>query len=172
MSPSMPVEWLDVVLRLGAATLVGGLLGLNRDLHDKPAGLRTHSLVSLGAALVLVTSHHLAGGGSATDVVASSSRTLQGILTGVGFLGAGVILHDRLGRRVHGLTTAATLWISAVLGIACGAGAWWAALVSTVLIFAVLTWGGSLENSCHRLFRRSPEAPPPSCDPPSPPQHP
>lgn len=172
MVPGVPVEWLEIALRLGAATLAGCLLGLNRDLHDKPAGLRTHALVSLGAALVLVTSRHLAGGGSPADVVAAGSRTLQGILTGVGFLGAGVILHDRVGRRVHGLTTAATLWISAILGIACGAGAWGAALVATVLIFAVLTWGGPLESSCHRLFRRSPEPPPPSCDPPLPPQHP
>jgi len=170
----MPGDWSEagaLFLRLAAATLAGGVLGLNRDLHDKPAGLRTHALVSLGAALVLLVSLRLPGTRSVPDL-AAASRTLQGIITGVGFLGAGVILHDRVGRRVHGLTTAATLWISAGLGIACGAGAWGPVLLSTALIFAVLVWGGPVEGACHRLLRRHDARPPESCDPPPPAQNP
>src|SRR5947207_360300 len=112
----------EIALRLGAALLVGTILGLNRELHGKPAGLRTHALVSLGAAVATIVVLKSPDGSLATDQNAIS-RVVQGILTGVGFLGAGVILHDPNG-HISGLTTAATIWICAVLGLVCGLGHW------------------------------------------------
>src|SRR5438046_2313006 len=102
MSALAPAE---TSARLLIAVLFGALIGINRDLHGKPAGLRTHSLVALGAALAVLASARLAGSGDhQADVV---SRVAQGVLTGVGFLGAGGILRDPGDGRVHGLTTAA-----------------------------------------------------------------
>ena len=112
----------EIILRLGFATVVGGTIGLNRDLHGKPAGLRTHALVTLGAALLALTSLQISTtlGGSVSD---SLSRVIQGIVTGIGFLGAGVIIWNQAG-HVHGLTTAATIWMAASLGVVCGVGYW------------------------------------------------
>jgi len=91
------LDWYEIVIRLGSAALVGGLIGLNRDLHHKPSGLRTLSLVGLGAAPVVLV---VADG--TTDPNATS-RILQGIITGVGFLGAGVIIHEAATAKVRGL---------------------------------------------------------------------
>jgi putative Mg2+ transporter-C (MgtC) family protein len=118
----MPVE-LDITLRLGGATLIGMAIGLNRDLHGKPTGVRTLGLVGLGAALVILAS---------TDFLVTTpeananpvSRAIQGVLTGIGFLGAGVIMQDQGSKRVQGLTTAALIWLTACMGIVCGLGAW------------------------------------------------
>ncbi len=123
---------LDVVLRLAAATLAGSLLGLNRELRRKPAGLRTHALVSLGAALLVVTFIDRDGVGA--DAV---SRVVQGIITGIGFLGAGVILHRPAG-RVTGLTSAAMIWIAAALGVVAGLGRWLELIAGLALIAIVL----------------------------------
>jgi putative Mg2+ transporter-C (MgtC) family protein len=153
----------DTFLRLAAAVLVGGVLGLNRDLHNKPAGLRTHALVSLGSSLVMVVSLRLAMQDGRGDPSAAL-RTVQGIITGIGFIGAGVILHDRLGKNVHGLTTAATIWLACGLGLTCGAGLWPAALLGVSLTLLVLTFGGPIERAFHRRFHRPVEgetAPPP-----------
>jgi putative Mg2+ transporter-C (MgtC) family protein len=148
----------DLVLRLVAAVLVGGLFGLNRDLHRKLAGLRTHALVTLGAAMATIAmlNGQMADGTANMDAV---SRVLQGILTGIGFLGAGVILRDSEG-HVSGLTTAATIWVSAVLGTLCGLGYWLLVGVSTVLIMGVLTFGGMLEQFVERVFKRNKQKPP------------
>jgi putative Mg2+ transporter-C (MgtC) family protein len=94
--------WLDIILRLGAAILVGSVIGLNRELHHKPTGMRTLGLVALGSALAVLA--------VAQDPQADVSRVIQGVITGVGFLGAGVILHRPTGSKVHGLTTAAIIW--------------------------------------------------------------
>ena len=107
--------WLDIVLRLGSAILIGGAIGLNRDLHHKPTGMRTLGLVALGSTLAVL--------GVAGDP-AAVSRVVQGIITGIGFLGAGVILHRPTGGKVHGLTTAATIWVTAAIGVLCGIAAW------------------------------------------------
>lgn len=154
MDPVKLLGWTEILLRLGGAVLIGAMLGINRELHGKPAGLRTNALVSLGAALVTLACIGIscaASGGRSIDgnVV---SRAVQGIITGVGFIGAGVILHDTAGTRVRGLTTAATLWISSALGILCGAGVWSGAIVGTAFTLLVLIFGGPFEKFVHSRF--------------------
>src|SRR6476661_5314755 len=109
IAPETMPTWSEVMLRLVAATVIGGAIGLNRELTKKPAGLRTHALVALGAALATVSALQLGGvaGGSHGD---AASRVIQGIVAGIGFIGGGVILHTD-GRNVVGLTTAATIWV-------------------------------------------------------------
>ncbi len=140
-------DWIDVAMRLGGAVLAGAILGINRDLHHKPAGLRTHSLVSLGSAVVVVAVASLPG--ASADAVA---RVVQGLVTGVGFIGAGVILHHDAENRVVGLTTAASIWVAAALGTACGAGFWTIVVLALVLTLAVLTLGGPIERAWQRLL--------------------
>jgi putative Mg2+ transporter-C (MgtC) family protein len=155
-----PLSLADSAVRLAAATLVGALIGLNRDLRHKPAGLRTHALVALGACLVTVLSVQLAAeGGQTADV----SRVIQGVITGIGFLGAGVILHRDDTKGVHGLTTAAAIWMVAVLGMALGVGLWQESLLAALLILAVLQFGGPIEAAIRRWRERS--APPPPQSP-------
>ena len=141
---------LEIILRLSVAMIVGGAIGLNRDLRGKPAGLRTHALVTIGSALLAMTSIYLAitMGGSPSD---ATSRVIQGIVTGIGFLGVGVIIRDQAG-HVRGLTTAATVWVTASLGVACGIGYWPAILVAVVLIFIVLLTGGPIEMFVEKTF--------------------
>jgi putative Mg2+ transporter-C (MgtC) family protein len=147
----------EVVIRLLGAAAVGTALGLNRDLRHKPAGVRTHALVGIGAALAVIVTLRLGPTGGSDG--AAVSRVVQGIITGIGFLGAGVIL--RPGERtVRGLTTAATIWVTAALGIACGIGAWRDALVTTALVLTVLVLGGPLERLTHRLVGNSGSKPP------------
>ena len=97
----------DIVTRLGLAALAGAALGLNRDLHGKPTGVRTLGLVGLASALIVIAVGHGEG-----DV----SRVMQGIVTGIGFLGAGVIIRSEKGKHVHNLTTAAGVWLTACIG--------------------------------------------------------
>lgn len=149
----------EVAMRLVAATIAGCVLGINRDLHDKPAGLRTHALVSLGAALLTLATLELsmASGEINQDTV---SRVVQGIVAGIGFLGGGVILRDEQSHNVQGLTTAATIWLTAGLGIACGMGAWNLVMMTGGLTLAVLVLGGPLEDAIRRLRKKG--EPPPS----------
>lgn len=147
-----------MALRLGAALLAGGILGLNRELHGKPAGFRTHALVSLGAAVATIAALRSADGSLAADVNAAG-RVAQGILTGVGFLGAGVILRDPAG-HVTGLTTAATIWICAALGLVAGLGHWDLLAVSVGLTALALLFGHPLERLMQRLFKRAKSGPP------------
>lgn len=147
----------ETALRLGAAFLVGAMLGLNRELHGRPAGLRTHALVSLGAAVATIVAVKSADGSLVVDQDAIG-RVVQGILTGIGFLGAGVILRDPTG-HVTGLTTAATIWICAVLGVVCGLGYWHILLVSLGLTVFALILGRPLERVAERLFKRRPSEP-------------
>jgi putative Mg2+ transporter-C (MgtC) family protein len=142
----------EIAIRLGAAVLLGSALGLNRLLHGKPAGMRTHGLVSLGAAVAALLSLGLPDESRSMDIN-SVSRVLQGILTGIGFLGAGVILRDPTG-HVAGLTTAATIWLCAVLGIACGLGYWSVVGIAFGLTVLLLALGAPIEYIAERLLKR------------------
>jgi len=141
------LDWSDIVLRLGAATLAGGAIGLNRDLHGKPIGLRTLGLVGLATATVVVLAATFDN-----KFPDATSRIIQGILTGIGFLGAGVIIHRENRSRVQGLTSAACTWLTACVGIVCGAGQWRVVAVALGLTFIVLMFGGKIERRLHRAF--------------------
>ena len=137
----MDLDFLDVTARLLAATAAGGIIGLNRDLADKPIGVRTLALVSLGSATVAVAGVQVPGMAENADALSRVVQgIIQGVMAGISFIGAGVILRNPEARSVEGLTTAGTVWISAALGIACGLAAWRtvviAVLVSLVLLFA------------------------------------
>ena len=148
----------EIAIRLGAALLVGGAIGLNRDLHGKQAGIRTHGLVSLGAAVATIVSLGLPRGSQSMDPNAIS-RVLQGIFTGIGFFGAGVILRDPSG-HVTGLTTAATIWICAGFGVACGLGYWSVLGIALGLTIIGLALGGPIERLAERLFKPKRSKPP------------
>jgi putative Mg2+ transporter-C (MgtC) family protein len=135
-------EFTDLAIRLGAATMVGGMIGLNRDMHGKPAGLRMLGLVALGAALATVSV--AAFPGSPTYSPESLSRIIQGVLTGVGFLGAAVIMRDESG-NVHRLNTAASVWVTAVLGVICGLCEWMTVALGVILVLILLTVGARID---------------------------
>jgi putative Mg2+ transporter-C (MgtC) family protein len=125
-------EFARIIIRLLAATILGGLVGLEREAAGKAAGLRTHMLVALGATVTLVVVHRM-------DMpAADQSRVIQGLVTGVGFLGGGAILKLTDQGRIRGLTTAAGIWMTASIGIAAGAGKLTTAVIATVLTFIVL----------------------------------
>ena len=145
----MDRDLLEAAFRLLVATLAGMAIGLNRDLHNKPVGMRTLGLVSLGSALVLLASTRFGQLEFEQDAV---SRVIQGILTGVGFIGAGVVLHDKTQMKIHGLTTAATVWVAAVLGVTAGMGAWLVTIIGSGLTLALLVFGGRLEARLERLI--------------------
>ena len=136
------MDVIEIVVRAGAAVLAGAALGLNRDLHGKPTGIRTLALVGLGSAVAVMAV-------SDSHDVSAVSRVVQGILTGIGFLGAGVIIRNNEGRQIHGLTTAACAWLTACIGVACGAAEWRIVLVSVFLAFLVLIAGGPIEKALH-----------------------
>jgi putative Mg2+ transporter-C (MgtC) family protein len=146
------LDWSEIILRLGAATLAGGLIGLNRDAHGKSIGMRTLGLVSLATAMIVALSDPTGEIGRFSD---ASSRVVQGILTGIGFLGAGVILHSEHHFKIHGLTSAACTWLTACIGILCGAGQWRIVIVGLVLTFVILFTGGRIEHALHRLLRKA-----------------
>lgn len=143
------LDWPEIVLRLGVATLAGGLIGLNRDLHGKPIGLKTLGLVGLATAMVVMLADP---SGESTKISDPASRIIQGILTGIGFLGAGVIVHAEHHFRVHGLTSAASTWLAACVGIACGVGQWRIVFVTLVIALTLLTIGRRLERWLHRTL--------------------
>jgi putative Mg2+ transporter-C (MgtC) family protein len=122
----------NIVLRLGMAGLLGGVLGYERETAGKAAGLRTHMLVAMGAALFVLVP--IQSGVSAADM----TRVLQGLVAGVGFLGAGTILKLSGSAEIHGLTTAAGIWLTAAVGVACGMGRQASAVLSTILALIVL----------------------------------
>ena len=123
------IGYLDVFLRLGAAVLAGAIIGFDREIREKPAGLRTLTLVSLGSAVFTLTALDHAVDGSI-------SRVIQGIVTGVGFLGAGTIIRGQTEHSVRGLTTAASIWLAAAIGVACAQAFW--ALVLSASAFGLL----------------------------------
>jgi putative Mg2+ transporter-C (MgtC) family protein len=140
----------DLCLRLASAVLVGGLIGINREARAKAVGVRTLGLVSLGAALVT-----LSGSGFSGEMDAIASRALQGLITGIGFLGAGVIVKGASEEQVHGLTTAAAISVTAALGVVCGLGAYLPLVISLVLMAILLGLGGYIDAAVHRWWRRT-----------------
>lgn len=138
---------LELMLQLALATLLGGVIGLERELGGKPAGLRTNTLICMGA--VLYTSLSLDVAGSQAD----PGRIAAQIVTGVGFIGAGTILHAR--GAVVGLTSAATIWVVAAIGVALGSGHYREAMGTTLLVVAVLQGLGRLERFVARHTTRS-----------------
>ena len=133
-------EELHILLRLGAAIAAGLAIGFNRDVENKALGMRTLALVSMGAAIVSIAALEYDDG--VTDNADALSRViqgiLQGVLAGIGFIGGGVILRDPARGKVEGLTTAATVWTAAALGIACALDAWLLVITGTVLAFIIL----------------------------------
>jgi putative Mg2+ transporter-C (MgtC) family protein len=129
-----PTLQLDLSVRMLVASVLGLLIGLEREIHGHPAGLRTHMLVSLGSALFTILSVHGFGQGPGSGI--DPTRIAAQIVTGIGFLGAGAILKD--GIVIRGLTTAASLWATAAVGIAAGAGEWVVAGVATLFILVSL----------------------------------
>jgi len=160
-------DLLDSTLRIVVATLVGVVLGLNRDLHGKPTGVRTLGLVSLGSALVTVATLDFARQYGAFDAhVDALSRVLQGlvqgVLTGIGFIGAGVILRGTGKDRIRGLTTAATVWTTAIVGLVCGLGEWAIVLVGVIVMLILLLFGGAFERYVRLHFgHETPDVIPP-----------
>jgi putative Mg2+ transporter-C (MgtC) family protein len=136
----------DAFLRLLTALACGAVIGLNRDLHKKSAGFRTFGLVSVGSAIVALAITEMSPDPNAV------SRVIQGVLTGIGFLGAGVILHQPTSSRVTGLTTAAAVWLTAGLGIACGLGEFPLALAGLAVALLILIIGRPIELYLEKIF--------------------
>ena len=146
------LHWAEMLLRLALAALLGGVLGLERELREREAGLRTHLLVAVGSALFTIVSAYgfstfLESGASV--VRADPTRIAAQIVTGIGFLGAGAII--RQGLSIRGLTTAATLWVVAAIGMAAGAGYYSAAAITTAVALIAL-W--PLRAIAFRIVRR------------------
>jgi uncharacterized membrane protein YhiD involved in acid resistance len=136
--------YLDISLNLVSALVAGSLIGLERTFHGRPAGFRTHALVCVASALLMVLSAYQWKWliGAPTEIIRTDpTRMAQGIMTGIGFLGAGVIFKE--GLTVRGLTTAASIWMTAALGILYGVGLYFPAILATVItlgILAVFSW--------------------------------
>ena len=149
----------DLLLRLGAATLAGSLVGLNRDLRRKPAGMRTHALVSIGAAGMMLLALAVAWDGDEFPERRAITMVMQGIITGIGFLGAGVIVRDLVNRQVHGLTTAATIWLAASFGMVFGAAYWIVGGLMVGLTLIILVMGDWVENMTIRIWKQEEPGP-------------
>jgi len=141
----------DTWLKLALAAACGAAIGFERELHDKPAGLRTNMLICIGSTLITMVSIHIALTYAERQVnIADPGRIAAQIVSGIGFLGAGTIIQAR--GSVHGLTTAATMWVLAGVGLAIGAGVYALALATTLLLLATLAALGWLEG--HLTARR------------------
>lgn len=134
-----PNDWLGIFVRLSIALLAGGIIGLEREIRDKPAGLRTHMLVSFGSALFTLVPILIGDAQRSSDALA---RVIQGISAGIGFVGGGVILRESQasseGFKVRGLTSAAAVWVSAALGLAAGCGLWQLSVIAAGVTLVVL----------------------------------
>jgi len=146
------LNWDESLLRLALAAVLGGLIGMERELREREAGLRTHLLVALGSALFTIVGaygFHAFLDSGANVVRADPTRIAAQIVTGIGFLGAGAII--RQGLSVRGLTTAATLWVVAAVGLAAGAGYYSTAVITTALVLIALY---PLRIVAYRIVRR------------------
>lgn len=137
-------------LRIGAALLAGLFIGIEREIRNKNAGLKTNALVAVGASVFVITSLHFRGEAS-VDI----TRVLGQVVTGIGFIGAGVILHQ--GTTVKGLTTAATVWCSAAAGCLAAVGLFEELLLLTIVIVFVNVFFGALDDYINRRLKRDPD---------------
>lgn len=148
---------LEILIRLGVATILGVLIGLEREFINKSAGLRTQTLVCIGAALYTVMSIYAFEPRMNPDgsyVPADPARVAAQIVTGVGFIGGGVVLKS--GSSIYGITTAASLWISAAIGMACGCGNYYIATLGTFVSLLILLNLGFVERKYLRKYQKSP----------------
>ena len=142
------VTYLAVVLRIFVAVVVGGILGLERGMKNRPAGLRTYMLVCVGACVIMLTNQYIFQVFGSGDPVRMGAQ----VVSGIGFLGAGTIIVTRR-NQIKGLTTAAGLWSAAGVGLALGVGFYEAALAGTVAVFFVMTLLQRMDNKLHRRRR-------------------
>ncbi|MDD5617985.1 MAG: MgtC/SapB family protein [Candidatus Omnitrophica bacterium] len=134
--------FLSVIIRIVLSAVLGGIIGMEREIHRHEAGLRTHILVCMGSSLIMLTSLYVFDIYKDINVV-DPSRIAAGAITGIGFIGAGAII--RYGASVKGLTTAASLWITAGVGLAIGCGFYLAGIVSTLVTMLVLLFLRNVE---------------------------
>src|ERR1051325_10926514 len=148
----MPSEFLTIVAHLVVATIAGALIGFERSYQGRPAGFRTHTLVCIASAslMLLTVYQHLWFNASADVVRIDPTRMAQGIMTGIGFLGAGVIVKE--GASVRGLTTAASIWITAAIGILAGVGFYFPVVIATALPLGTLSMFRWIEARMPALF--------------------
>jgi putative Mg2+ transporter-C (MgtC) family protein len=143
-------QLLDTILRLGCAAAVGMIIGINRDLMNKPMGMRTLGLVALGAAIVALAGIEFGDLRTHPDALSRVVQgIIQGVMAGISFIGAGVILRHSEKGHIEGLTTAATVWVAAALGIACALAAWRIVSVGLALVLILLVLIGWLERHFH-----------------------
>ncbi|MDP2922208.1 MAG: MgtC/SapB family protein [Candidatus Omnitrophota bacterium] len=131
------MDSITVILRLATSFILGGVIGLEREKRGRSAGLRTHILVCMGSALIMLTSLYIFDIYQGKALV-DPARIAAGVVTGIGFLGAGTIITSRQGAR--GLTTAASIWVSSAIGLAVGCGFMSAAIATTVITFITLAF--------------------------------
>ena len=141
------MEMTTFLLRIGTALFLGAVIGFERDVHGRAAGLRTHMLVSVGSALFTLISISLS---TELGMLGDPGRIAAQIVSGIGFLGAGTILKS--GFNVRGLTTAACMWLMAAIGMACAVGWLWQATIVSVGMLLVLLTAKKIENKLHRVF--------------------
>lgn len=139
-----PNEWWDLLLRMVAAAVCGAILGIDREWREKPAGLRTNMIVAIGACAFTVVALRVYESISGTNHNTDPLRVVEGVVGGIGFLGAGAIIRARGEAHVEGLTTAASVWMVGALGVACGLAYYDIAAVTTVMGIIVLTLIGWL----------------------------
>lgn len=137
----------DVIIRLLLSVILGGLIGLEREIQRREAGLRTHILVCLGSALIMLTSLYI------FDIYKTignldPARIAAGVVTGIGFIGAGAIIRE--GEGIKGLTTAASIWVVSGIGLCVGCGFWYAGCVTTALVLIVLFGLRRIERLIHK----------------------
>ena len=143
------VTYLAVALRVVAAVIIGGILGLERGMKNRPAGLRTYMLVCVGACVIMLTNQYIYQVFGSGDPVRMGAQ----VVSGIGFLGAGTIIVTRR-NQIKGLTTAAGLWSAAGVGLALGVGFYEAAIAGTVAVFAVITLLQKMDNKLHRKSKQ------------------
>lgn len=142
----MAIKW-EIIFKLILASILGGLIGLDRESTNRPAGFRTHTLVSIGSALIMLVSIYIGQYG------ADPSRIAAQVISGIGFLGAGTILRTRT--NIEGLTTAASLWVCAGIGLATGLGYYLGAIVTTITVLFFLRYSKAFERSLRKSSYKS-----------------